>query len=154
MVKTIFNDVVTMPRINFFSQLAIFSILVTSCKESNYSESKDPLIIQEQGSFAVGGTVITNPGTFDQYNQTQAGQTFHGDHAYVFYQIPPGQDGWRARLEMARLWRDAVNRHGGDVTVVHLPEILQSENKRDTRYTARWQTGCKTGSKEGETRRD
>jgi len=23
---------------------------------------------------------------------------------------------------MARLWRDAVNRHGGDVTVVHLPE--------------------------------
>jgi hypothetical protein len=35
----------------------------------------------------------------------------------------PGQDGWRARLEMARLWRDAVNRHGGDVKVVHLPEI-------------------------------
>jgi hypothetical protein len=24
---------------------------------------------------------------------------------------------------MARLWRDAVNRHGGDVTLVHLPEI-------------------------------
>ncbi len=35
----------------------------------------------------------------------------------------PGQDGWRARFEMARLWRDVVNRHGGDVTVVHLPEI-------------------------------
>ena len=35
----------------------------------------------------------------------------------------PGADGWRARLEMARLWRDAVNRHGGDVTVVHLPDI-------------------------------
>jgi hypothetical protein len=35
----------------------------------------------------------------------------------------PGQDGWRVRLEMAKLWRDAVNRHGGDVTVVHLPEI-------------------------------
>ena len=45
-------------------------------------------MIQEQGSFAVGGTVITNPGTFDQYNQTPSGQTFHGDHAYVFYQIP------------------------------------------------------------------
>jgi hypothetical protein len=39
-------------------------------------------------------------------------------------QIPnPGQDGWRARLEMARKWRDAVNKHGGDVTVVHLPEV-------------------------------
>ena len=35
----------------------------------------------------------------------------------------PGQDGWRVRLAMARLWADAVNRHGGDVTVVHLPEI-------------------------------
>ena len=34
-----------------------------------------------------------------------------------------GSDGWRARLAMARLWRDAVNKHGGDVTVVHLPEI-------------------------------
>jgi hypothetical protein len=35
----------------------------------------------------------------------------------------PAQDSWRARLEMARLWRDAVNRHGGDVRLVHLPEI-------------------------------
>lgn len=30
--------------------------------------------------------------------------------------------GWRARLAMARLWRDAVDRRGGDVAVVHLPE--------------------------------
>jgi hypothetical protein len=35
----------------------------------------------------------------------------------------PGQDGWRVRLEMARKWRDTVNRQGGDVTVVHLPEV-------------------------------
>lgn len=35
----------------------------------------------------------------------------------------PAQDSWRARLHMSRLWRDAVNRHGGDVKVVHLPEI-------------------------------
>ena len=34
-----------------------------------------------------------------------------------------GADSWQARLAMARLWRDAVNRHGGDVTVVHLPEV-------------------------------
>ena len=26
-------------------------------------------------------------------------------------------------MEMAKLWRDAVNKYGGDVTVVHLPEI-------------------------------
>ncbi|MDM0021852.1 alpha/beta hydrolase [Variovorax saccharolyticus] len=35
----------------------------------------------------------------------------------------PAQDSWRARLEMARLWRDAVNKHGGDVKLIHLPEI-------------------------------
>jgi len=47
-----------------------------------------PLIIQEQGSFAIGGKVINAPGTFDPVKQTLDGQTLHGDHAYVFYQIP------------------------------------------------------------------
>jgi hypothetical protein len=50
-----------------------------------------PLAIQEQGSFAVGGTVISKPGTFDPAKLTAAeGQTLHGDHAYVSYQIPEG----------------------------------------------------------------
>ncbi len=44
--------------------------------------------IAEQGSFAAGGTVITQPGSFDPYKPAPEGQTFHGDHAYVFYQIP------------------------------------------------------------------
>ncbi|EFA50181.1 conserved hypothetical protein [Yersinia pestis KIM D27] len=35
----------------------------------------------------------------------------------------PAQDSWRARLAVARQWRDVVNKHGGDVTVIHLPEI-------------------------------
>ena len=35
----------------------------------------------------------------------------------------PAQDSWRARLEMANLWQATVNKHGGDVTVVHLPKI-------------------------------
>jgi hypothetical protein len=51
-------------------------------------KKQKPILIQEQGSFAVGGTVITNPGTFDPYKPTPEGQTFRGDHAYVFYQIP------------------------------------------------------------------
>jgi len=71
----------------FFS-LIIVSAFITSCFAKRESTGKGPLLIQEQGSFAVGGTVVTNPGTFDPYNQTPAGQTFHGDHAYVFYQIP------------------------------------------------------------------
>lgn len=49
---------------------------------------KKPLVIADQGSFAIGGSVKTNPGTFDPIKRTPEGQTFHGDHAYVFYQIP------------------------------------------------------------------
>jgi hypothetical protein len=62
----------------------LFVIYLPSCSTTE----EKPLIIREQGSFAVGGTVITHPGTFNPYNQTPEGQTFHGDHAYVFYQIP------------------------------------------------------------------
>ena len=35
-----------------------------------------------------GGTVVTNPGTFDPIALTPDGQTIHGDHAYAAYQIP------------------------------------------------------------------
>jgi len=56
---------------------------------SSFAKAKEKLlIIRQQGSFAVGGTVITNPHTFDPFKPTPEGQTFHGDHAYVFYQIP------------------------------------------------------------------
>ena len=48
---------------------------------------------------------------------------FYGDNIPAQPTANPGQDGWRVRLAMARLWSDAVNRRGGDVTVVHLPEI-------------------------------
>jgi len=48
---------------------------------------------------------------------------FYGDNIPAKPTRLPAQDSWRARLEMARLWRDTVNRHGGDVTLIHLPEI-------------------------------
>ena len=47
-----------------------------------------PLTLQQQGSFAVGGTVVRNAGTFDSLKPGPQGQTYHGDHAYVFYQVP------------------------------------------------------------------
>ena len=34
----------------------------------------------------------------------------------------PGIDAWRVRLEMAYKFADAVNRYGGDCTVIHLPK--------------------------------
>lgn len=52
------------------------------------ADQQKPLTIQDQGSFAVGGTVLTTPGTYDNNKPTAEGQTFHGDHLYAFYQIP------------------------------------------------------------------
>ena len=49
----------------------------------------DPLAIASQGSFAVGGIITTRDGSFDARNpMNPAGQTLHGDHARVTFQIP------------------------------------------------------------------
>ena len=53
-----------------------------------FSMNAKTLQIQEQGSFAVGGTVVSNPGEYKFSFTSSEGQTLHGDHAYVFYQIP------------------------------------------------------------------
>jgi hypothetical protein len=69
--------------------LSLFIVITIVFPAAAQSAKKQiPIQIQEQGSFAIGGTVITNPGTFDPTNPSPAGQTLHGDHAYVFYQIP------------------------------------------------------------------
>ncbi len=79
----------------FSALLLVAAAFITSA--SGQEKSKPgPLVIREQGSFAVGGSVITAPGTFDPIKQgafnpagpDPAGQTLHGDHAYVFYQVP------------------------------------------------------------------
>ena len=58
-------------------------INVAMAQKNNY------LTIKEQGSFTVGGTVATEPGSFDVSNALDSqGQTFHGDHLYAFYQVP------------------------------------------------------------------
>ena len=58
-------------------------INVAMAQKNNY------LTIKEQGSFTVGGTVATEPGSFDVNNALNSqGQTFHGDHLYAFYQVP------------------------------------------------------------------
>ena len=47
------------------------------------------LTIERQGYFSAGGTVIKSAGNFDDHNLFEPqGQTLHGDHASVFYQIP------------------------------------------------------------------
>lgn len=87
------------------------SIIISSCASSKQ------LIIEEQGSFAVGGTIVTAPGTFDPIkhgafspaNQPSEGQTLHGDHAYAFYQIPKRHHKlpiifWHGHGQSAKTW--------------------------------------------------
>jgi pimeloyl-ACP methyl ester carboxylesterase len=64
-------------------------LLLSGVAGAQATSKQEPLTIEEQGSFAVGGTVSSTPGTYDNNAPTAAGQTLHGDHAYVFYQIPP-----------------------------------------------------------------
>lgn len=66
----------------------IFLLVFSNTNIQAQKIAKEPLMIAEQGSFAVGGTVFKNPGTFNPQKPTTEGQTFRGDHAYVFYQIP------------------------------------------------------------------
>lgn len=66
------------------------TLLVSACAMNRTSRQTGLLTLQQQGSFLVGGTSLTEPGKFELTNALKPqGQTLHGDHAYVFYQIPP-----------------------------------------------------------------
>lgn len=75
-------------RVRMFRYSVIAATLLISASAQVRNRQPEPLMIQEQGSFAAGGKVIKNPGTFNPKQPTPEGQTLHGDHAYVFYQIP------------------------------------------------------------------
>ena len=48
---------------------------------------------------------------------------YYGDNIPEKPAAEPGPEQWRGFLGVARQWRDVVNKHGGDVTLVHLPEV-------------------------------
>jgi alpha/beta hydrolase family protein len=105
------------------SGLLISALFVAMCGCAAYSASRTgttpsgtTLVIQAQGSFAVGGTVVDSPGTFDVIKQgayspapDPKGQTLHGDHAYVFYQVPVNARRlplvfWHGHGQSAKTW--------------------------------------------------
>ncbi len=68
----------------------VFVFTISSCATTR-DNSNSNLIIKEQGAFSAGGMVIRSEGTFNPlkpWNEAQGGQTRHGDHADVFYQLP------------------------------------------------------------------
>ncbi|MES2652563.1 MAG: alpha/beta fold hydrolase [Bacteroidota bacterium] len=76
--------------ISYWTSICLLALLSTSLHAQKTNNQK-PLLIKEQGAFSAGGIVIKSEGTFDPlkpWNVQQGGQTRHGDHADVFYQIP------------------------------------------------------------------
>jgi hypothetical protein len=81
-----------------------------------------PVVVQRQGSFFAGGTVVTNPGTFDPIALTPDGQTIHGDHAYVQFQIPPNRRRyplvmWHGGGQMGKTWESTPDGREGYQTI-------------------------------------
>ena len=118
----------------------------------------EPLAIAEQGGFAVGGAVVAyEPGSGFVFPEGEVPDpmpfltgtlegfpvpsaefmklakipiaVYYGDNIPEQTDVP-GQDNWRVRLAMARLWVDAINGKGGDAKLVHLPEIGVYGNPR------------------------
>ncbi|MDM0045871.1 alpha/beta fold hydrolase [Variovorax dokdonensis] len=82
-----------------------------------------PLVIQAQGSFAVGGTVVRQPGTFDPARPVMPqGQTLHGDHARVFYQVPQNRRQlplvmWHGFGQFGKTWETTADGREGYQTI-------------------------------------
>ncbi len=63
------------------------ALSMTACTANLHSTGN--LNVAQQGNFAAGGKVIQSAGQFDDKQLfNPQGQTLHGDHASVFYQIP------------------------------------------------------------------
>ena len=116
--------------------LLLLALLLAGCA------GKAPLQVAEQGAFAVGGTVVRAPGDFDFRHPTaRAGQTLHGDHAAVSYQIPAharpiplaflhgaGQSSrcWDTTPDGREGWRTTFLRRGFPVYLVDQPRRGQA----------------------------
>ena len=48
---------------------------------------------------------------------------YYGDNIATEPTDEWNKDNWRIRLQMAKLWAEAINRHGGDAEVVYLPDL-------------------------------
>lgn len=83
------------------------------------STKPPPLVIEAQGSFTAGGKVTTAPGTFDPRKPMEpAGQSYHGDHAYAFYQIPANARKypivmWHGAGQFSRTWETTADGRDG-----------------------------------------
>lgn len=99
------------------------TIAMTACTNTNTKmATKKPLVIEEQGIFAVGGTVVKADGTLNPKSPTADGQTLHIDHATVQYQIPENAKKlplvfWHGFGQTARTWQTTPDGREGFQTI-------------------------------------
>lgn len=96
----------------------ILFITATAFFNSINAQPQKPIVINEQGVFAVGGTVITAPGNYNPENPKTEGQTLHVDHATVQYQIPENARKlplvfWHGYGQTARTWQTTADGREG-----------------------------------------
>ena len=105
------------------SGAALLSGVMASAGALANEPKPGPLVIQQQGSFAVGGTMTQNPGAFDPYKpMAPAGQTFRGDHAYAFYQLPANARKlplvlWHGAGQFSKTWETTPDGREGYQTI-------------------------------------
>ena len=73
---------------HLLSVILLAAGLVTASAAAAGAASQKPISIERQGTFSAGGTVIPAKEPYNPMKPTPEGQTLHGDHASVFYQIP------------------------------------------------------------------
>ncbi|EJK83069.1 hypothetical protein PMI03_03315 [Rhizobium sp. AP16] len=107
----------------FAPLLVSAGILISPTAMAQQASKPEPLVIQEQGSFAVGGRVATAPGTFDARKPLEpAGQTYHGDHLYAFYQAPVNPRKfpivmWHGAGQFSKTWETTADGREGFQTI-------------------------------------
>jgi len=124
-MKYLKSDILSLKKIIL---LLIFLIGINTV--SFGKNKKKPLVIKEQGSFAVGGKVISNPGIFDPIKQgayhpsgaDPTGQTLHEDHAFVTYQIPEKAKKlplvfWHGYGQFSKTWQTTPDGREGFQTI-------------------------------------
>jgi hypothetical protein len=112
------------------ARVAVLAILLSAgagaalAQDAQKSKKFKPITSVDQGSFMVGGSVITAPGTFDptRFPAAPDGQTFHGDHAYVQYQIPANARAlplvmWHGGGQFSKTWETTPDGREGFQTI-------------------------------------
>jgi len=82
------NEEKHMKPTNLLAVILLAAGLVTTSAAAAGAASQKPISIERQGTFSAGGTVIPAKEPYNPMKPTPEGQTLHGDHASVFYQIP------------------------------------------------------------------